>query len=293
MQLVKTLMLLPLLSFSLEAKVKVIYGEDNRKDPYQVANAEFVELAKSTAAQIPTSNLAQDADRADFFRVKGRTMKSRGYCSTERFYNQEMGGRCSTFLVGPNLLATAGHCIKNETECKSYSYVFDYKVESDDQNAVSVKKSNVYTCKRLIKSVLTRSDKNDYALIELDRVVTERTPLKFRTEGQVAEGDQLVVIGHPMGLPTKIADGAYVRRNVSDVYFQSNLDTYGGNSGSAVFNISTGEIEGILVRGETDFKYNRSRRCSESNVCTDKGCRGEDVTRITQMSQLILDNMTP
>ena len=44
----------------------------------------------------------------------------------------------------------------------------------------------------------------------------------------------LVVIGHPSGLPTKIADGAWVRNNESEYYFVTNLDTFGGNSGSAV-----------------------------------------------------------
>ena len=46
-------------------------------------------------------------------------------------------------------------------------------------------------------------------------------------------------------------------------------------------NETTGEVEGILVRGETDFVYKNS--CRVSNVCADDGCRGEDVTRITDV----------
>ena len=68
-------------------------------------------------------------------------------------------------------------------------------------------------------------------------------------------------------------------------YFVANLDTYGGNSGSAVFNTDTGLVEGILVRGENDFVY--SNGCRVSNVCPAPGCRGEDVTKISELANLI------
>src|SRR5690606_7248906 len=117
----------------------------------------------------------------------------------------------------------------------------------------------------------------DYAVIELDRDVVGHTPLKIRRTGSVSVGDELVVIGHPAGLPVKVAGGANVRQLQQD-YFVANLDTFGGNSGSAVFNLSTGEVEGILVRGEVDFVTRNG--CRISNTCADAGCRGEDVTSI-------------
>ena len=58
----------------------------------------------------------------------------------------------------------------------------------------------------------------------------------------------------------KIADGAWVRKNTNPVFFQTNLDAFGGNSGSPVLNSETGEVEGILVRGEIDYSYD-SRGC--------------------------------
>ena len=90
-------------------------------------------------------------------------------------------------------------------------------------------------------------------------------------------GDPLVVIGHPAGLPLKVADGANVRSiGLSGQHFVANLDTYGGNSGSAVLNGVTGDVEGILVRGEMDFIYQNG--CRVSNRCLNDSCRGEDVT---------------
>jgi hypothetical protein len=66
----------------------------------------------------------------------------------------------------------------------------------------------------------------------------------------------------------------------------ANLDTYGGNSGSPVFNHRTGEVEGILVRGENDYVYDPGQGCQVSNRCASDVCRGEDVTYITNVPTL-------
>jgi hypothetical protein len=92
-------------------------------------------------------------------------------------------------------------------------------------------------------------------------------------------------------LPLKVAGGAKVRSNSSPGYFVANLDTYGGNSGSAVFNAQTLKVEGVLVRGETDF--NDSGSCTVSNRCSDSSCRGEDVTRIASVIPFIPKNTDP
>jgi V8-like Glu-specific endopeptidase len=102
----------------------------------------------------------------------------------------------------------------------------------------------------------------------------------------VQVGDELYIVGHPAGLPTKIAGGAVVR-SVKSTFFKANLDSYGGNSGSAVFNAQTNEIVGILVRGDQDFKYDQANSCTRSNICENDGCRGEDVTNITYINDAL------
>jgi V8-like Glu-specific endopeptidase len=263
--------------------VKVIYGEDNRVDVVNSTNASFIELSRSTAAMIPNGNLKRISYR--FSEIKAPTLKERGICESERFSNQLTGANCSGFLVGPDLLVTAGHCITKFTDCLSNKWVFDYKVDHEEQNKMEIPVSNIYSCRRIISRSLNTTTKEDYALIKLSRPVRDRHPLKFRTSGKVAVGDPLVVIGHPTGLPTKIADGAQVRR-LQPKFFIANLDTYGGNSGSAVFNVNTLEVEGILVRGEQDYVYNSARKCDVSKICKDEGCRGEDVTYITNIPEL-------
>lgn len=273
-----------LLMSNVFAQNKGIYGADNRKDIYDTTNPSFLELAKSTAAMIPNKNLKKPLFKKEY-KIKSGVLTDMGICSSERFSTQLTAANCSGFLVAPNKLVTAGHCMTSESDCSKNKWVFDYKMDSADQSEIRVPVSSVYECKRIIAQALDKTTKNDYAIIELDRNVTDRTPLKFRTSGKPSVGDELVVIGHPTGLPTKIADGAKVR-SVGNVFFTANLDTYGGNSGSAVFNVKTEEVEGILVRGDKDYQYNSGRTCRVSVRCEDEKCRGEDVTHITNVPGL-------
>ena len=149
--------------------------------------------------------------------------------------------------------------------------------------------AEVYRCSAIVGRTQTSTD--DWAVVRLDRAVTGRAPLAIRRSGSVALNDSLYVVGHPSGLPVKLAGGASVRNNSPATYFEANLDTYGGNSGSPVFNAVTGEVEGILVRGNTDYVLNSSLGCYTSNVCPDTGCPGglgwEDVTRTSRFSSLV------
>ena len=70
----------------------------------------------------------------------------------------------------------------------------------------------------------------------------------------------------------------------ADAFFVANLDTYGGNSGSPVFNSDTHEVEGILVRGEADFV--QQGNCQVSLFARLQGA-GEDCTRTTEIAQLL------
>jgi V8-like Glu-specific endopeptidase len=277
---------LTMMSATQAALPKVIYGNDDRLDIYEAVNPLHLELARSTAAMIPNRAVRTNSDIAT---ISGTTLENRGMCSSERFADQITAANCSGFLVGPDLLVTAGHCVRSSSDCSSSKWVFDFNLSSPDANPseITVDANSVYSCERIIQQRLDRSSQDDFALLKLDRAVTDRAPLTFRTSGRVETGTDLVVIGHPTGLPTKIADGAIVRSNNNNTYFSSNLDTFGGNSGSAVFDTNTGIVEGILVRGETDYTYDSRRGCRVSYLCPDDGCRGEDVTRITNISALM------
>jgi hypothetical protein len=269
-----------------EMQIQVIYGEDNRKDLYQETDPLLLRLADSTVALMRKADL----------RTKGEVtrLETQNYgedynlCKDEPYYLQSTAAFCSGSLVGEDLILTAGHCV-SESRCESVAFTFGFAVTDAAQPVVDqVRTQDVYFCKAVLAREV-EGEGPDYALIKLDRKVVDHEPLPVRRTGHLAVGTDIAVIGHPAGLPTKIATGAKVRRIEKSGFFVANLDTYGGNSGSAVFNATTGLIEGILVRGEDDFRWRSGtgESCKESNRCTDEGCRGEDVTVIDKVAHLI------
>ena len=265
---------------------EVIYGEDDRRDVFDPSNSPMmVELARSTAVLVRAGELRPHPSNASMSTLPTTTFGSAyNLCSDEPFREQPNPGFCSGFLVAPDVLVTAGHCIESASECGNTAFVFDFGyLNSANDRVTDVPASNIFRCRELIKQAYSGGTTTDYAVVRLDRVAEGRQPLSYRSEGRVAVGTELTVIGHPAGLPTKISGGARVRTSdTTRPFFVANLDTYGGNSGSAVFNTQTGEVEGILVRGETDFTNRGS--CRTSYRCQDNACRGEDVTRATEFA---------
>lgn len=256
---------------------KVIYGPDNRLDYYQVSDPQILALADSSVALVKNSDIQSNSLLA---RLTGSTFGSDyNLCSTEPFREQVTAAFCSGSLVANDIVLTAGHCITNNNDCSDVRFVFGYTQKSITQKTYEVPTSEVYGCKQIIHTQAVGSGA-DFALIKLDRVVPNHKPLPVRLTGTIQIGEPLMVIGHPAGLPQKIAGGGSVRANNNAGFFVTNLDTYGGNSGSPVFNAQTLLIEGVLVRGEDDFVSQGA--CSVSNRCADGSCRGEDVTRISE-----------
>lgn len=259
-------------------KPHVIYGDDNRQDLYEVQHVSLAEAARSTAAMIAVASLTQEGS---IYKVLSAVYgEEYSLCSEEKFFSQPTAAMCSGFLVGQDLVATAGHCL-SEVDCKDWAFVFNYAMRSEGDAPQTVGQDDVYFCSSIVAHSLT--DKEDFALVKLDRPVVGYQPLKLASQSAQAL-DEIVVVGHPAGLPTKVSAGAQVR-STNPEYFVANLDTYGGNSGSAVFNAATMEVMGILVRGERDFSYNVEKGCYNSNYCLDGECRGEDVTNISYIRE--------
>lgn len=263
-------------SLAAPIRAKVIYGTDDRKDLYEVSDARLA-LADATVAMVRANELKKDGDQYRLVTVPFGQVEA--LCTSERFYSQGIAADCSGFLVNEDTIVTAGHCISTPSQCSSARFIFGFAMHASDQTTWRFPSSQIYRCDHVVHSV-TSSNGEDFAVVKLDRAVKDHKPLTYRTSGVPARGTKLVVMGHPSGLPLKIADNASVRE-VTDNYFVANLDTYGGNSGSAVMDATTGMVEGILVRGERD--YILKDNCYISLVCADSSCRGEDATPITKV----------
>lgn len=270
-------------TFNVEAIDKVVYGTDNRLDVVDHPNEVYREWAKSTAVRVP--NYTLEIKENNFSYKKQTLVESFNTCSKERFTDQPEIGECSGFLVAEDILVTAGHCVKSQLDCDNNVWIFDYVKGNLADNIIQAK--DLFRCKEVLFQKLDSSDKMDFAVIKLDRK-TDRLPLKFRTEGVVENETPLVVIGYPSGLPAKIDDGGVVKKNDNNVFFLADLDTFGGNSGSPVFNAKTGEVEGILVRGAIDYISDPELKCKLVNVCSELSdsptCDGEGVTRIIHLN---------
>ena len=307
MNSIKILIVIQLLLFSssqLFAQVStngedLIYGHDDRYEVDDYTNQEFRESALSVAMKVSKEKLLDNPNDNSILNFPHHKLTDviENICPSEKFLDQYSIGNCSGFLVSKNLLVTAGHCMLSQNDCDENRWVFDYK-----ENTADFKKSNVYSCKKILSQKFNCTDKEifDYAAIELDRVVVNRKPLGFRKHGYVTVGTPVLVIGHPLGLPMKITDGAHVSRMNNDErvhkirtlvnklnYFNANLDSYGGNSGSPVFNKNTGKVEGILIQGANDFVLDQELQCVRSNHLSNSFHNTfEKVMRITKVPGL-------
>ncbi|MBX3040329.1 MAG: trypsin-like peptidase domain-containing protein [Bdellovibrionaceae bacterium] len=204
-------------------------------------------------------------------------------CRDEKFADkQSLPYACSGFLVAPDLLVTAGHCMVNQGEtrnekamyCEAYSsWVFDYMM--DDQGRVknqNIPADNHYRCKQIVYAVYeSQAPFRDFAIVQLDRPVKGRSPWKL-AENTAAANDILRMIGHPMGLPSVLSKNARVLENdPKSQYVRTNLDAFDGNSGSVVFNTKN-EVVGLLVEGTpASWVKDPKLGCERLNKCDEKG----------------------
>lgn len=235
----------------------------------------WLNLSKSTAGMVKSYKLKKEDDFYVLNESLDKLRKIYDLCSGERFADQVTLPVCSGTLVGKDLIVTAGHCI-NQDDFKEKLWLFDFNNEKSFLVNPRFPKDDVYESKEV---VFYYRDNNgaDMALVRLDREVVGREPLAFRTNGKINDGQNLVIIGHPHGLTTKIAGGAFVTDNSNPEFFKANTDSCAGNSGSAVFDAESGIIEGILVRGEKDWVGSICKKANHLNLNEGK----EAVTRIT------------
>ncbi|MBA2405455.1 MAG: trypsin-like peptidase domain-containing protein [Bdellovibrionales bacterium] len=275
----------------------VVYGQDDRRDVFQTSSALHLKLAKSSAGLIKKSMFVKGASATSFDLKNTVSLeRSQNICATEKFSQQPTAPICSGFLVGPDTLITAGHCYNAfdtpANVCKDFAWVFDYDMKSATHNPTkNISIANIYNCKSV--SSVVRDGLYDYAVIKLDRKVVGREPLKFRTTGKLANTASLVVIGHPTGLPTKITANGKVTNNTEETRFSTTLDTFHGNSGSAVFDATTGQVEGILIMGKNDYRpslMSNPGSCKVVNKCdeTAKNCSAGDETGTIQHGEVVL-----
>ncbi|MCC6675678.1 MAG: proprotein convertase P-domain-containing protein [Phycisphaerales bacterium] len=267
----------------------IIYGADDRLDMYQVTDSLHLQLGSATCVVVNESEIVNRGDGTYQLNASRWTSQGGTLCTDEPFRNQYQIGFCSGFLVGTDIITTAGHCVSGSSVGSvAFIFGFDQKAAGTGAGAdpdLIIPASNVYFGTAVIDQKLTGD--LDYCVLRVDRPVTGRTPMQVRRTGVPALNDPLVMIGHPVVLPKKVDAGAIVKDpNGSVAFFMANTDSYGGNSGSPVCNRLTGVVEGILVRGNSDFVT--AGGCVRSRVCPDSGCpTWEEISKATSFQSFI------
>lgn len=268
----------------LRYRQKVIHGVDDRKDIYELPPDHPARMnADSVVALFNVGNVKDNGNGTSTLAVH-TFGTAQNLCPAEPFRDQPTGAYCTGFLVAQDIVATAGHCVVNYT-LLNMSFVFGFEMADSSTPRLVIDNSQIYRGAEIVGRAWSVGGP-DWALVRLDRPVTDHLPLKVRAKGKIDDGQAVYAIGHPCGLPKKFADGATVRENDANWYFVVNTDTYAGSSGSPVFSVRDNMVEGILIRGETDFV--RKGDCYVSLVCGDHECRGESCTRTTEFASLIL-----
>ncbi len=257
--------------------VGVIYGSDDRLELSQIPDHQVQALAAAVVGLVAPKAI-EDLGNG-YSKIKSLSLeKQESVCPDESFKEQETAMYCTGFLISPRLVVSAGHCIASRQACNNTKFVFGYAIDGSNRPYNEISNSDIYSCGKLIHSEHNpkeqQSLEDDFAIIELDRDVRGHIPLVLETDSKLVIGDRLFAWGHPLGLPLKYTDNAWVRRVGPNNYVNTNLDTYTGNSGSPIFNASTLRVEGILIDGEEDFDTTKEG-CRKSRVCQDGDCAGE------------------
>ena len=274
---------------------KAIYGSDDRLDWFESPGITKDYWARSTVAifKISDRNLLRNQSDGGYL-VQGTTYGQRynlcpfetvdGQARLQKFFNQPTASLCSGFLVAPDLVITAGHCIE-KSSCSDRLFVFDYAKTSKDQEIYNLSEDTVYACSEVLEQKETKFE--DYALVRLNRRVTDRTPLNIRRQGQPQVGDRLMMISHPSGLPSKISEGGFLS-SVGNLY-TAGVDAFTGSSGGVILNFATGDVEGILLGGAQDLVEDSELGCKREVKCTGSTCGGETIFPIVRLAQWIPD----
>jgi hypothetical protein len=280
-------------------ELPVAYGQDSRTELFQHSDTRLKEMAASVAVFVHSQQVDTSGNSVSLDGYTLNEMSEMGWlvsgasapmCSNELFTSQPAPGFCTGFLVQDDILVTAGHCLQ-KAPCSDTSIVFGFQMQTVD-SMTNLAEENVFQCAEVVAQVLPTPENQylDYAIIKLDRP-TARAGLDYAIKDLLENQNNVAVLGHPSGLPMKVASDAFVMSNdPDDPFFVTNLDTFGSNSGSPVINTATYQVEGILVRGEVDYELAEDGSCVQVHRCPESGginCAGENATKMVMLANKI------
>jgi V8-like Glu-specific endopeptidase len=241
----------------------IVYGDDDRRDVFET-DLPFAQIAQQTAVALLAPSQLRELPSGDYAIDAQAYGELQTLCPGERFAEQPAAAGCSGVLIAPDIVATAAHCLSvrsdGSPDCTNNRYVLGFGV-TDPNNTIEIHADNIYDCKGVLGRVTTPNQsvcRYDFALLQLERAVPQAAIAEIRAR-PVEQGEPLVVVGFPAGLPVKIDRGAQVieARTAQGDYFTLDSDTFAVSSGSGVFD-SPGQLVGLFARGRRDYDQDGS-----------------------------------
>ncbi|MBV1859429.1 MAG: serine protease [Nannocystaceae bacterium] len=178
-------------------------------------------------------------------------------CTGERFASDPFLGHCTAFLVGPDLVATAAHCLAQHS-CDTTQILFGFNDAERNDDIGFLASEDIYRCDT---SFLAEDD--DIALIRLDRIVEDRVPVPL---GETFPGRRVGLVGHPLGGRATV-DLSGIVESSTERRISTTLDTFSGHSGSPVFDLDSGEVVAIHTSGAGFNLEPSAASCSRLASC--------------------------
>lgn len=275
----------------------VIYGGDGRTDLYLIKDQKLKRAAQSIALVIDTQrDLKQKEDRQLLYFYQNGPRNR--LCPQERFYHQPVTGHCSAVLIAPDRVLTSKHCVRDLQQCRRTGFVFDYAVTSKSEEEVKnllptinpLNPGRISYCQAIIdkgSEMLEVNDQNqDFTIVTIFPKQLSRPTLPLiLQQSPLTPKQPLALLGHPLGLPLKIAADTKVKIFSSTApSFIVESDSFEGNSGSALIDLEQGRLVGMLSGGEQDFSEKLTptgESCFASRRCyAGSDCKGEVAIKI-------------
>lgn len=240
-----------------------INGADDRVN-ISAAPAAAKELAKGILSVHYRGNVVQNTDGTYKLLSTGPV----GLCSGERFASEIPRAQCSAFLIAPDLVATAKHCIRGYTAIDVVRFVWGFHDSSGlGPDFTKVPAANVFTP---VEVVYEPASSLDVIVLRVDHPAPGFTkpfrisPTNIET-ATVPPKIPVTAMGFPLGLPMKYAPNGFIQN--ATWRFDTSLDIQSGNSGSAIFDAATFDVYGVLTSGADDVVHDAVGQCGRYYRC--------------------------